>query len=115
MSYCLENKEVTARKTHSCYLCNLPINKGEKHISRSFVDDEGFGRIHMHILCESYTKNWNEDDWSYHDPVEFRELIQKKPVTSFEDRLFGIGDTHTGKYKITAAWWQPIVDYCKRW
>jgi hypothetical protein len=76
--YCLDNKEVVARKQHNCYLCDHPINKGDIHVSRSGIGDYGPVRIHMHIDCEKHTQKWKDDDWELHDVMDFREMLQYK-------------------------------------
>lgn len=111
----LEDTQPKARKDHDCFLCGNIIPKGTKHISRSGIGDDGPERIHMHIECELQTKTWKEEDWLAHDPVDFKELMQKKSGTSFGFRLSGVIDMGTGEHKITAAWWQPIADFWKRY
>lgn len=71
----LDDATVKARKEHRCFLCELPIAKGDTYIRRSGVGDGELTRFAMHVACERETDQWTEDDWRYHEPAEFRELI----------------------------------------
>lgn len=60
----LEDKIVTARKPHRCYLCDKPIAKGEKYLRRSGIEEgEGHITYKMHSECEEHTRDWDEGDW----------------------------------------------------
>ena len=66
----------TARKNHTCFLCGGDILTGVKYLARYWIDTS-IGRIGicMHLACEAITKDWDEDSWTHHDPVEFSDLI----------------------------------------
>lgn len=80
----LEDKVVRARKPHRCYLCGEPIEKGEKYLRRSGVEEgEGFASVKMHPACEEHTKDWDEHDWECHDVCGFQQLLSEEcPSTS---------------------------------
>lgn len=80
----LEDKVVRARKPHRCYLCGKSIEKGEKYLRRSGVEEgEGFLTAKMHPTCERLTKDWDEHDWECHDVAEFQEYLSEEcPTTS---------------------------------
>lgn len=60
----LEDKIVTARKPHRCYLCGKPIAKGEEYLRRSSIEEgEGYRNAKMHTACEEQTHDWEIDDW----------------------------------------------------
>lgn len=68
-----------ARKDYRCYLCGLPILKGEEHLVRRGVSEGQLVACRMHEACENLTRQWDEDDWIYHDESEFRsELLETK-------------------------------------
>jgi hypothetical protein len=71
----IEDTTPTARKPYKCYLCGLPIAKGEKHVKRyGIIEGEGRVSTRMHIACEALTRHWEDVDWEVaHDPAEFRE------------------------------------------
>ena len=65
----LEDKIVTARKPHRCYLCGKPIAKGEKYLRRSGIEEgEGHRNAKMHPDCEEQTHDWEIDDWETFSP-----------------------------------------------
>jgi hypothetical protein len=79
----LEDKEVTARKPHKCYLCGRPIEKKQKYLRRVGIDDDaGFVTVKMHKPCEAATKTWEQEDWETYDEVDFRELLIEQCQTT---------------------------------
>ena len=65
-----------ARAVHLCFLCELPIAKGEVHVSRSGVFEGEAIRQRMHIDCERVTDSWTEDDWENKtEAMEFRREL----------------------------------------
>lgn len=104
----LNESEPIARKDHICDLCGLKIHKGEKHVSRSGVGDNGIVRMHMHPRCEAITKDWKDDDWLYHDEWEFRQELQTKHSLGFY--LSGTVDYQTSERKIDAVWLAPYKE-----
>lgn len=65
-----------ARKKYRCYLCERTIEVGVKHVARRGADDGQAFAFRMHIECEKLTAKWDEDDWLYHEPSEFRAELQ---------------------------------------
>jgi len=48
-------------------VCGEAINKGEKQITRTGVESgEGFCRMHFHLECEEYSRDWDNMDWESH-------------------------------------------------
>lgn len=68
----LRDETPRAKKAYKCYLCNLPIAIGDKHVARVGVSDDRVYTTRMHEKCVALTKGWNEDDWMYFEPKEFR-------------------------------------------
>lgn len=71
----LEDSTPVARKPHRCYLCNLRIEKGERHTKRTGVNDDGLDSVRMHTACVAITADWDEDAWESIDPSEFRREL----------------------------------------
>ncbi len=72
-----------ARKSHECRICGQRIAKGEMHVAWSGLDTEngGWCRLHMHLDCEEYSREWDADDWSCCGPgdvsrAEVREQLR---------------------------------------
>jgi hypothetical protein len=77
MSYChFRDETPKARKEHRCYLCGLPIAKGETFLRRTGSGDDGLDSVCMHIDCEVVTNTWDSDCWENHDEHEFRDEKQ---------------------------------------
>lgn len=62
-----------ARKDYRCYLCELPIVKGQIHVFRSGITDDGPNSFRMHCECRDLSSEWLISDWESHDPAAFRE------------------------------------------
>jgi hypothetical protein len=67
-----------ARKDHRCGLCGLIILKGEVHVARRGIGDDGPCTFRMHTACCKETVNWTEDEWECSDPQEFRSAMSEK-------------------------------------
>lgn len=85
------NKECLARKKHRCDICDSPIQKGEKQITRSGVSEDGFYRMHMHPECEKYSSEWEYYDWETHCPgdvsrIEILNSLKPSPTETEEKR-----------------------------
>lgn len=74
----LEDTKPKAAKDHRCYLCERVIPKGEEHILRVGVNEDGFDRSRMHIACEEKTRRWDQWEWECHDAATFREEVLKE-------------------------------------
>ncbi len=76
---CLEtNKTVTVRKRHSCNVCDGFIERGEQAVTRSGVDSDGFVRMYMHIECEEYSSDWDDQDWEcFSMGVSRKEVLEE--------------------------------------
>lgn len=57
------------RKEHHCYLCSLPIQKGEAHDRWCCVDSGSISRLRVHDACKDYAHDCIED-WTNGDGVE---------------------------------------------
>jgi hypothetical protein len=68
----LRDETPTARKQYKCFLCQLLIEPGSKHVMRTGVHDGSVVSSRMHAECEAKTKLWDEYDWMTHDPSDFR-------------------------------------------
>ena len=64
-----------ARKVHRCYLCGLPIAQGEVHERFVGVTDGDFWTDRRHAACQLHTRDWTDEDWEYHEHMEFRKYI----------------------------------------
>jgi hypothetical protein len=73
----LNDTKPRARKPHRCELCGLPITKGEVHVARRGIGDDGPCTFRMHIDCEALTKRWDQMDWECHDSSDFREMLSR--------------------------------------
>lgn len=73
----IEDKSPQARKPHTCFLCEYDISAGSKYIRRTGTSDGSLLTFAMHLECEDLTKDWDEDDWLYHEPCQFRADIDK--------------------------------------
>lgn len=61
---------VKARKSHGCFLCSFPIDKGEAHDVWSCVDPRiSIVRIRVHDACKEYAHDCI-DEWTNGDGVE---------------------------------------------
>lgn len=65
-----------ARKSYYCALCERAIEKGEVHVARRGVGDDGPCTTRMHNACKVVTESWTQDDWEYQDPFEFRRELE---------------------------------------
>lgn len=72
----LNDTEPRARRDHPCYLCGLPIQKGERYVCRRGVSDRELVTCRMHRECQRLSRDWDEWDWLYHEPAEFREWLE---------------------------------------
>lgn len=54
--YLYEEKTVTARKTHYCSECKIPIDKKERYITLKALFDGTFYRAKICVHCESIAK-----------------------------------------------------------
>jgi hypothetical protein len=74
----LSDTEPVARKDHECGLCGRRIPKGEKHSARRGIGDNGPETFRMHHACEARTRKWGQMEWECHDPMEFREAMERR-------------------------------------
>lgn len=63
----------TAIIPHVCYLCGYRIQVMEKYLRRVSTYDDMIFATPMHIACEAHTKDWDECDWDFHHPLDFRD------------------------------------------
>lgn len=61
MSFCTR-RERTARKDHKCFACGERINKGERYIRESGVEDGDFFDCKMHPECRAELDTWDDID-----------------------------------------------------
>ena len=59
----IEDKDVRARKPHTCWLCGEPIDVGAVYRRRSGITEDGPSTMHMHPECEVETRDWDLYDW----------------------------------------------------
>jgi hypothetical protein len=59
----ISDETPTARKPHECFLCGLPIAKGERHVKRRGSNDGVPITFRMHARCNEVAAAWDEDDW----------------------------------------------------
>ena len=59
----ISDETPTARKPHECFLCGLPIAKGERHVKRTGAWDRERITFRMHARCDEIAADWDEDDW----------------------------------------------------
>lgn len=74
-----ENKTCKARKKHRCDVCDEAINPGETQVTRSGVQErEGWYTMHMHPICEEYSRKWDSMQWECHSPgdVTYKEVLK---------------------------------------
>lgn len=64
----LNDTKPKARKEYRCMLCDHMILKGEKHVARRGIEDDGPITVRMHTACEKLTRDWTQDDWECHEP-----------------------------------------------
>jgi hypothetical protein len=78
----LRDSRPTARKEHRCYLCELPIAIGEKHVQRVGVSFGQFDHFRMHEQCEAATQSWDQHDWECSSGcgAEFREYLSEQLI-----------------------------------
>lgn len=57
------DREVTARKHHTCLWCKERIEKGEKYILIEFAEDDTHYRNRMHIECSEAESRLQKQDW----------------------------------------------------
>ena len=73
----LQDKTVTARRTHLCYLCGRIIEKGQAYIRRSGIQEgDGYINAKMHIPCEEMTQDWDQGDWDTFSPGDLYHEIE---------------------------------------
>lgn len=81
----LEDKIVTARKPHRCYLCDKPIAKGEKYLRRSGIEEgEGYITAKMHPECEEHTRDWDDGDWETFSRGDLADWIEEQAAKGGE-------------------------------
>lgn len=75
----LRDTEPIARKQHLCYLCELTIEKGTRHVCRTGINEDGRVDYRMHPRCEAITRedDWKAGDWECFDPGEFRDDLAR--------------------------------------
>ncbi len=80
MSLVLSSHTPRAAKEHRCYLCNRTIDVGEKHVLINSISPGDFCSFRMHAACDAFADKiyHDEDDWEFHDPCEFRELMAQE-------------------------------------
>jgi hypothetical protein len=66
-------KQIKARKTHRCYLCNRDIVKKDIYILLTSIIEGAFCHAKMHEQCYSHTKDWDEEDWAFFGVSDFVE------------------------------------------
>lgn len=57
------------RKEHNCFLCTVPIAKGEAHDRWSWISDGSISRLRVHDDCKSYAHDCI-DGWTNGDGVD---------------------------------------------
>lgn len=67
-----EDKDVKARKPHTCFLCGEPITVGEVYRRRTGADDDGLVTMHMHSTCHAQTIDWDWTDWETFEPGDMK-------------------------------------------
>ena len=73
----IEDTKPKARKRYWCELCERWIEKGEIHVKRFGIGDDGRLSARMHITCEKLTRGWGIDEWENQDPSEFRRELEE--------------------------------------
>lgn len=68
----LEDSTPVARKPYRCYLCDLRIEAGERHVKRAGINDDGLCSVRMHAECCAMASTWDEDAWECIDASEVR-------------------------------------------
>lgn len=69
----IEDRIVKPRTSRLCCLCERTIQPGVQCVARRGFDD-GPMTVYMHIVCESKTRGWDQQDWECSDPAEFRRF-----------------------------------------
>lgn len=68
----------TANKAHTCYLCDRPINAGDRYVRRVEVRDKlGYKAIPVHQECLAFTveKKFDDLDWATVSPGFVASLV----------------------------------------
>jgi len=73
----LNDTKPKARKRYRCVLCDHFIAKGEIHVARRGIGDDGPCTARMHTLCESLTHDWDYTDWECYEPGAFRQEVEE--------------------------------------
>lgn len=71
----LSDTEPEARKEYRCILCDKMILKGETHVARRGICDDGPCTSRMHTACELQTRDWDEWDWETYEPADFNKEV----------------------------------------
>lgn len=109
----LDDRHVRARKSHTCDLCNWPIEPGTVHRVYSVADD-GVTRCREHLECVAEAaENWTEDQWELGDdsPIlaarqaqDDREADAEEwppmPEGPFREPEPGYWDLRWGRYRV---------------
>lgn len=74
----ISDSEPKARKPYLCELCQTTIQSGEVHLARRGISEGEAITARMHKTCAARTRHWTEDQWECHDPVEFREAMERE-------------------------------------
>lgn len=80
MSDSLSDSHVIGRKEHRCYLCELPIAKGERHRVHVGIFDGEFHRSRYHAQCDRVPDidHWDCSDWEEDQCGQlFRERLEE--------------------------------------
>lgn len=93
MSYTtLKESTPTARKPHTCILCERDIEIGEKHRQWVGLNYGQFCDARSHVKCESFRLTLDLYDDEMPDPSEFRDAMDRALNTT---QPHGGKDNHT--------------------
>lgn len=86
------NKNINkTNKHHKCHLCDLDIPKGSNCLYEAGKYDGEFFSRYSHNECHIYWQDLNSDTYSEDEWVQFRDMAEVYPHTSFQDwqRIIG--------------------------
>lgn len=82
MTTLIYRKETTARKTHSCDLCDYPIWAKEKYLLSTVADSGTVDSFREHPSCAALVDIIGDGEETYHD-VFYEWVMDSEPFGSF--------------------------------
>jgi hypothetical protein len=72
--HCFKERQHTAAKLHTCFLCGGTILPRDKYLRREGAESREFVTMKMHLGCAQETEDWDDMDWETFEPGSLRYL-----------------------------------------